>query len=108
VRRKALEREKGEPKITAWTYYFYIRISGLNAVVLTYFALKYAETALEDVHDREVNAFPVVYDFVIVDAGDYEGRWVVLACLFYARLFGFLGVPSLGFSGGLFGLSDES
>ena len=33
-------------------------------------ALQHAQSALEDVHDRVVDSFPVVDDLVVVDAGD--------------------------------------
>jgi len=75
---------------------------------IAYLALQYTQTALEDIHDREVDAFPVVDDFVVVDAGDYEGRRVVFARLFYALLLRLFGKPSFGFRGGLLGLGDEA
>ena len=101
-----MEREKGEPKTTAWTYCRVISMKVGFEGYSTYFALQSAETALEDVHDGIVDAFPVVDDFVVVNAGDYE-RWrVVFARLLYARLLCLLGVPSLRFCGVLLGLRD--
>jgi hypothetical protein len=103
-----LEREKGEPKTTAWMYCEQIRIIALRLAFLTYLALQHTQPALEDVHDGEIDAFPVVDDFVVVDASDYEGGRVVFACFFYALFLGLFGIPSLGFGGGLFGLGDEA
>lgn len=77
-------------------------------MLAAYLALQYTQTALEDVHNREVDAFPVVDDFVVVDAGDYEGRRVVFAGLFDALLLRLFGEPSFGFRGGLLGLGDKS
>lgn len=67
-----------------------------------------AETALEDVHDGVVDAFPVVDDFVVVDAGDEEDGAVVLARLFYALCLCFVGVPAALLGVFLFGLCDEA
>lgn len=43
----------------------------------THLALQHAQAALKDVHDGVVDAFPVVYDLVVVDAGDQENGPVV-------------------------------
>jgi hypothetical protein len=74
----------------------------------TYFALQDAETALEDVHDGVVDAFPVVDDFVVVDARNQEDRTIVFASLFYALLLGFFGVPAPLLGVGFFRLGDEA
>jgi hypothetical protein len=79
----------------------------VGLMLVAYLALQYTQAALKDVHDGEVDAFPVVDDFVVVDAGDYEGRRVVFAGLFYALLLGLFGEPSFGFRGSLLSLGDE-
>lgn len=53
-----------------------------------------AETALENVHDRVVYAFPVVDDFIVVDTGNEEDGAVVLTCLVYALFLRLVRVPS--------------
>jgi hypothetical protein len=56
--------------------------------------LQNAETALENVHDGVVDAFPVVDDFVVVNTSDKEDWTVVLAGLVYALLLCLVSVPS--------------
>jgi hypothetical protein len=56
--------------------------------------LQNAETALENVHDGVVDAFPVVDDFVVVNTSDEEDWTVVLAGLVYALLLCLVRVPS--------------
>ena len=75
---------------------------------MNYLALQDAEAALEDVHYRVVDAFPVVDDFVVVDAGDQEDWPVVLAGLLYALLLGLVGVPFSLLGVGFLDLGDEA
>lgn len=85
-----------------------VSLQGMSKGSGAYLALQHAKTALKDIHDGEIDAFPVVDDFVVVDTSDHECGWVVLASLLYALLLGFLGVPPAVFGGILLALSNES
>lgn len=61
---------------------------------ISYLALQNTQSALEDVHDGVVDALPVVYDFVVMDASDEEHWAKVFSKLLYPLSFRFLGVPA--------------
>lgn len=67
---------------------------------MSHLALENAETALENVHDRVVQALPVVDYIVVVNSGNDEG-WRVVFAVFLDALFLLLGlVPAAGTSFG--------
>ena len=73
-----------------------------------YLALKHAQSSLKDIHDGVVDAFPVVDDFVVVDACDQEHRPVILARLLYALCLCFFRIPTTTYSSLLFYLCDAA